>query len=123
MKISKFINNPEDKPFHTSGYAEAANKGSMGSTSTQSFIQRKRIDQNRRAIRKYRESHIGRTYASNRVQSRVDVAKPAGPGLPASSRQQRNAPSSSARPTASQPMLPPGPIFKEPPKRGFNPFS
>jgi hypothetical protein len=59
MNVSRFVNNP-DNPFHTSGYASAANGNRMGSTSSQSFQQRERIEKNRRAIREYRSSIVAR---------------------------------------------------------------
>lgn len=123
MRMSKFVNDPE-KPFHTSGYAQAANGSSMGAVSTESFTRRKRIDQHRRAIGKYRQSHIG--HASMREPMRLrrdDAHSIRSSDTPQTSRQQYNTeglPSAADTPARSSAIAP---TFQEPPKRNFDPFS
>lgn len=117
MNIHTFSDQPE-KPFHSSGYAEVAQGGQIGSTNTQTFGQRYKIDQNRSAVRKYRDSYVGQ--GALRDQGRSVVPLPARkPMAERSSRQRFNAASSSVQPI--EPVA--KPTFREPPTRGYNPFS
>lgn len=59
MNIGKFTNNSE-KPFHSSGYAKVANGDAIGSTSSESFSQRRMINRYRRAVGNYGDSHVAR---------------------------------------------------------------
>jgi hypothetical protein len=111
-----------DKPFHSSGYAEVANSGSIGSTSSQTFGQRYSADQNRSIVRKYRDSHIGR--GSLRHHSRKGAIDPivrVDSPIP-NSRQAQSAEGSTMKPISTPPTQP-RQSFKEPPTRGFNPYS
>lgn len=47
------------KPFHTSGYAEAAYGTAIGATSAQPFAQRLETERSRQVVRSYRESQFG----------------------------------------------------------------
>lgn len=126
MKISKFVNNLNEKPFHTSGFAEAANGNSIGAVSPESFERRKRIDRNRGAVRKYRESHIGQPTFPIHSLGRDAVVNPlrkAGPRVP--SRQQQAVQDSSIKLPVTQPVTPLNESrtsFSEPTKRRFDPF-
>jgi hypothetical protein len=124
MNIDKLNNNEPEKPFHSSGYAEVANGGSIGSTNSQTFNQRYAADQDRTFVRKYRDSHIAR--GSMRHHARNGVTDPfvrTEPTMP-TSRQSDNASSSPVKPTSpSSPVAPPArSSFREPPTRGFNPY-
>lgn len=50
-----------ERPFHTSAYAQVVNAGRVGSASTESFAKRQQIDNNRQKIGGYRYSGIGRS--------------------------------------------------------------
>ena len=104
MKPNKFTNDLNNASIHTSGFAEAAD-GSFGASSNESFDQRKQLEQNRRLVRGYRDSLVGRAYGE-RPPARV----PARPSLSATNpgRQAQNAAS---------------PSFREPPSRGYNPYA
>lgn len=118
MNTRDFTNNEPSKPFHSSQYAEAANGGTMGSTSSQSFQQRIQIERSRKAVRQYRDSHIGRAIPLREgditVASRVSELQR--DASPIAQRQEKNA-------TAQALSAKPAQNFKEPPHRGFNPFS
>lgn len=58
MSMNKFLQNSDDTPLHSSGYAEAANGDTMGATSNQTFQQRSQIEQGRQHIRPYRDSMV-----------------------------------------------------------------
>lgn len=99
------------KPFHTSGYAEVANSGAIGSTNTQTFGQRYRIDRNRRAVRRYSDSYVGH-------------GTPQGYARTTTARQEGNAPRLSPKLASRSSTSPPSrPTFIEPPGRGFNPYA
>ena len=114
MNMSRITGEPE-KPFHSSAYAEVASGDSMGSTSSQSFNQRTQIDRDRQAVRKYRDSHVGRALPSRSISSFMPVN---GSEPEAATRQQQN---TIAQPIA--PAVPPRTVFKEPSGRTHNPFS
>jgi hypothetical protein len=128
MNNSRF--NDAQKPFHTHTYAQAAGGDAMGSTNNQSFQQRYRIDQNRKHIQKYRDSHVANgSHLRDELRKRLDGDDPqrARSDAPVPSRQSfvsRSKPVDSSA-TAGQPKPvapPPKQSFREPPKRGFNPF-
>jgi hypothetical protein len=120
MNIHKFSDQPE-KPFHSSGYAEVSNGGSIGSTNFQTFGQRYSAEQSRAVVRSYRDSHIGR--GSLRHQARPGVIEPfrRDPVIPTGRRAQ-NVVNPLTR-SASAPLYQPSIGFKEPPTRGFNPYA
>ena len=115
MAINKFTNEP-DKPFHSSAYAEAANGGSIGATSSQSFQQRYEIDRNRRSINRYRDSHIahgsGRDVGSRRIGT-----------LNSSRRLQSDTPTRQQQNATPTPIRPLRTSFNEPSMRKYNPYS
>lgn len=125
MNIHNFGNEPE-KPFHSSTYAEVANGGSIGSTNSQTFGQRYGVDQNRQSIRRYKDSHIGR--GALRYQARRGITDPFGRVDPAAAHsplQGQNTTGSLGKPVdrRSAPPAAPRTTFREPPTRGFNPYS
>src|SRR3990167_2583214 len=91
MSMSKFVNDHHEKPFHTSSYAEAANKGNLGVTSSQSFEQRTQIERNRKAIRQYRDSLVARGHRHPMRQASTDVAPTGRETLKVDRRQAANA--------------------------------
>lgn len=124
MNIHPFGDQTE-KPFHSSGYAEVSNGGSIGSTNSQTFGQRYTADQNRSVVRKYRDSYIGR--GALRHQARQGVMDPfrRDPVVP-TGRQVQNVSDPLAQPgnhPSASPVSQPRPSFKEPPTRGFNPYA
>ena len=50
----------DERPFHTSVYAQTVNAGHVGAASTVSFERRQQIEQNRQKIGGYRNSSLGR---------------------------------------------------------------
>jgi hypothetical protein len=57
--VSKRLIKLDDRPFHTSGYAQVANGSRVGAVSTMSFERRQQIDQNRQRVGGYQRSAIG----------------------------------------------------------------
>jgi len=121
MKISKFLNDPNDKPFHTSGYAEIAHGGAIGSTSSQSYQQRTRIDRNRQSIQKYRDSLIAQTHAHRNTHPQIDLTTSTAHAP--LSRQQLNATPSTPGVAPIAPKKVARPTFKDSNSRGFNPYA
>ncbi|MFI5212619.1 MAG: hypothetical protein ACHQTE_01530 [Candidatus Saccharimonadales bacterium] len=120
--MNHFLNNPHPKPFHSSGYAQAAYGQSIGSTSPQTFNERYTIDNNRQSIRKYHESMVVHDPKRDaKHQDRIDIVKPfnkRGQG-PVLSRGYN--PTRTTRQTG---IVRPERIgFIEPPTRRFDPFS
>lgn len=127
MNNDKSDSTPE-KPFHSSSYAEVANGGSIGSTNNQTFGQRYDADQNRSMVRKYRDSHIGRGAMRHQGRTRtgVDPFRRIDPLIPTSRQSQNATTDASVKPidhSAIPPPIVPRSNFKEPPARGFNPYS
>jgi hypothetical protein len=105
MNINRFTGNMET-PFHSSGYAEAANGKAIGVQSGQSFTQRTNIERSRQMVQRYHDSHIGR----GALQFRRETSLPQrveGPSTPA--RHSRQIPSPRSK-------------FVEPPVRSYNPY-
>lgn len=69
MDLNKHIvTNNSSKPFHSSGFAEAANSNHFGAVSKMSFEQRRQIDRNRQAIQNYQRSAVGNAYGVLRAK-------------------------------------------------------
>lgn len=113
MKVNSFINQPDESIHQISGPAP----------SYQSFSERKNLEQGRRIVRSYRDSHLGSKYGERgKVQpgKRTSIGQP-GTTQP-STRQEMNASQSIALPgNASGQGVPHS--FTEPTSRSFNPYA
>ena len=76
---------------HSSGYAQAQNAGALGATSTETFAQRRSIDEQRKFVQGYRNSRIiggatggmrAKTYNPTKPIGSVGGAKPLGGARP-----------------------------------------
>lgn len=65
------INHHTDRPFHSSGYAQIANGGRIGSTDVTSYAMRRSVENNRRKISPYQRSILG----NSRVILKLKQAK------------------------------------------------
>ncbi len=63
--------------FHSNGFAQVANGARVGAVSTETFEQRRKLDNGRRIVDNYRFSNMGRAFANLQ-------AKPSGPDVPRS---------------------------------------
>lgn len=111
MDLNKHIvKNDDNKPFHSSGFAQVASGNRVGSVGNTSFSQRQQIENNRRLVYGYNRSVIGNPCSVSRPKPILNnLVRPAN----GSSLQQHNSthiPSPTRR-------------FSEPPVRGYNPFS
>ncbi|HUC96756.1 MAG TPA: hypothetical protein VMR16_03800 [Candidatus Saccharimonadales bacterium] len=69
MDLNKHIvTNDTSKPFHSNGFAEAANGNHFGATTSISYEQRRQIDSNRQVVANYQRSAIGNTYGILRAR-------------------------------------------------------
>jgi hypothetical protein len=69
MDLNKhIITNNTSKPFHSNGFADAANGNHFGATTSVSFEQRRQIDRNRQAIQNYQRSAVGSAYGVLRAK-------------------------------------------------------
>ena len=76
LDLNKHIVKTDDsKPFHTSGYAVAANGSSIGAVSTISFEKRLQIDQNRQKIGNYSRSAIANSHFLARPRQPITVSR------------------------------------------------
>jgi hypothetical protein len=108
----------DPKPFHSSGYAQVARGGSIGSINTQTFGERTHRDRNRSSVQRYGSSMVGQGYiqrdgapkAGEGAQVRVTPPQPT----------RRNMPATGNRTAVSRPQQRPAP-FREPPTR-YNPY-
>jgi hypothetical protein len=122
MDIQRFVHptDPNEKIFHSNAYARVAHGDSMGSTDTQNFQQRMDVHRNRKAVRHYGDSLIGR--GDMRETARGDMENPLRQDEGGASRQRFNARGVGV-PKRPSGQLPPRQNFREPPSRGYNPFS
>lgn len=109
------VKDNDDKPFHSNGYARAANGDNLGASSDVTFDRRRQIDANRRVVAGYQRSAIGSSYNDTlRAKSVV------GDNLTRLS-QNRNQNSGSTQPrqrmSGIQKAAPPAPIRK------YNPYA
>ena len=56
--LKRVMNKKKEDVVHSSAYAEAQNQGGIGASSTQTFGQRRAIDQHRSVVRRYGDSKI-----------------------------------------------------------------
>jgi hypothetical protein len=117
MSLNKFTNNLDSTPLHSSGYAEVAAGGSMGSVSSQSFAQRRQIERNRRAIGGYHTSRVATAHHRSLQYSSMDVAQQRPETAADDTRPGYGAMRSLPRPAVS-----PRQRFTEPPARSYNPY-
>lgn len=117
--IQKFVNNGQDEPiFHSNAYAHVAHGSNIGSTDTQSFKDRLHTHHNRQVVRRYGDSLIGRGEMQNLAKPQVEnpLRQPERPN-------RRQTTRGVGLPKRNNPPLPPRQSFREPPTRGYNPFS
>lgn len=69
--LKYLIKESKEDIVHSSAYAQAQNEGSFGSTSTQSFDERRKIDANRKIVRKYNDSRLMQGTSSNAPRAKV----------------------------------------------------
>lgn len=110
MHISSFVNNPDGVSPHSNEYA-------AGTISTQSFSQRKEVERNRTVIGAYMQSQIGTFYIDRSVLQKPKPRHRLSPVKDTNSRQELN----SRTPTRYE--RPAGHSFREPPSRGYDPYS
>lgn len=111
--MQQFQDSDKQNIFHSSGYARAAHGNQIGASSMQSFGQRYQLDRNRRIVQRYHDSLVARGNGEViRKLTTIDTAQNV----------TQSPPDSSTRRNAT--IIPPRPqAFKEPPSRGYNPFS
>ena len=73
--LNRLMKEKKGDVVHSSAYAKAQNQGGIGSSSMQSFEQRKVIDQNRSMIRKYGDSKIAMEAGKTSWQARRDATQ------------------------------------------------
>ena len=123
--MNKFLNNPSDRPFHSSGIARMARGNAIGATMGGgiSRAQREQIERERRHIREYRESLVAQRNGQlhNPNAPKIDIVKPrrSKPTPLTSNRQQFN----SGAKTTPQLNQTKSQGFAEPPSRGYNPYA
>lgn len=114
MSISDFVNDQDNKPFHSSGYAEVSNSGSMSSTNTQSFGERHHIEHNRQHVRRYGDSFIATgMHARDEFQKMNSSREKTEP---------RHGRTAKPSPLKGRTNLPPQRHFSEPSQR-YNPYA
>ena len=120
MHVSKFVNSPDETPLHNSGLAAKAPE-EFAAVQEQSFAERQKIEQLRTLVAGYKDSLIARQaparselgrYNKNKKSDRAQLRPP--------SRQKHNA---SGRVLTSRTPQPQQRTFREPPARGYNPYS
>lgn len=110
IDLNKYVANSEsDKLFHSSGYAEVANAGRVGSVGGDSFSDRQKINYARQAVGSYNRSIIGQNYGIQR-------AKTVAPG-----NENRTSLRSRSTPGQSDTVSTRG--FSEPASRSYNPYA
>lgn len=124
MDINKHIvKNDDDKPFHSSGYANVANGGHIGSVGNMTFEKRQQIEQNRRIIQSYRYSSLGRADRSlKEINSASSNANDKSNELRASINMRYSQSKKQPNGSISRSQINPPRRFSEPPKRFYNPF-
>ena len=108
--------------FHSSEYGRAQSAGIMGTTSTQSFEERMKVDKNRQIVQSYNDSRIVSGSRMNRPKAKEYV-------LPESGEQPKNAervknleqPKDFGVAKTTAIKSPPRPTLAEAPKRNFVP--
>ncbi len=114
MGISDFVNDPDEKPFHSSGYAEVAGSGAIGSTNSQSFRQRHYIERNRKHVNRYGDSFIATGLHAREEFQKMNSSRE-------ESKKRRGQPEKPS-PLKGRISQPPRRHFSEPPPR-YNPYA
>ena len=107
MQIRDSLNNLNETPLHSHGFAEAASTG-IGSTNSETFDERKQRERNRLFVPGYKRSLIGHPVAARKYQRPAERAT-----TPPTNQPNRSSPLASQPPTRS---------FQEPPRREYNPY-
>lgn len=102
--------------FHSSAYAKAAQGTSIGATDATSFKERTHIERNRQNVQRYANSMIGMGHMRETYRDKLG-----GTALGGSSGVSR--PSNVSVPRRGSSPIASRPAFREPPTRGFNPYS
>ena len=112
---------PENKEiFHSSEYAKAAFGEALGSTSSLTYTERMRIDNNRVKVKGYRDSMIAREHEKrnrHRMESQLRKTTTVSPTDSLAKPVQKPQGGESSK-TTPVPMK-----FKEPPSRGYDPYA
>lgn len=122
MSLHKFIGQPKDDPFHSSGYAKVASGGNIGASSVETYGQRRHVERNRRAVGRYGDSLIGRGHMREVAKPQMDnpLRQTEAGTEPPPARQRFNAGNGSPNRGA---MNIPKRTFSEPTSRRYNPYS
>lgn len=107
IDIKKYIPIDKAQILHTSGHAQLLQGERIGAASNRTFEQRLQVQQRERTVGEYRHSVVG----SLRGSVRPTIAPPAA--------KRYSSPASQRSITASQQKG----GFREPPSRGYNPYS
>lgn len=117
---------PDEVNAHTNQYAE-------GSVSTQTFSERKKLEHDRKTVNAYQFSQLGSSFITKGEYTREKIRVPGRSREPRHTRQEMNAnggtfsdvPKRSSVPNTRQKTnaRPGGMTFREPPSRGYNPYS
>ncbi|MBP5648294.1 hypothetical protein J6X04_03365 [Candidatus Saccharibacteria bacterium] len=73
--LKRLMKETKNDVVHTSAYADAQNAGKIGVASTQGFRERRRIDQNRKIVKKYRHSGVVAETRRNAWKARQEMAQ------------------------------------------------
>lgn len=129
MRFNRFVNPLKSGKIHSSGVAHAANPETFGATSAESFEQRRQIDKNRQIIKPFSDSAVTRDYREQHKFQVIDAPKQteteATEAQYGQNRQitgSRSEPTKPTRQSFNASSVPPR-TFREPPSRGYNPYS
>lgn len=83
LNLNKYVFKSDNhQPLHTSGFAYVANGDHIGSSDMTSFQRRQQIEQNRRVIKSYTNSQLGRQYNTSINKSDIPTIKTSVPARP-----------------------------------------
>lgn len=112
MDLNKYIVTGDvGTPLHSSGYAQAANAGHVGSVSPVSFNARQTAEQTRQVVGGYDRSIVGQSYGSMRAKTVQSGGESRTSMRPRTTLGQNN----------TTPSPPRG--FSEPSSRSYNPYA
>lgn len=130
MRFNRLINPLKNGKIHSSGIAHAANPEAFGATSPESFEQRRQIDKNRRVIKPFSDSAVTRDYREQHKFHKIDSLEQIEPTAAETSYGQnrqitgsRTKPTKPSRQSFNASNSVPPRTFREPPRRGYNPYS